>query len=213
MNDTRKERDTWSVRFNHLKKFKQGDYIAVPLTILGTYNFYDLHNDAEMMDEGVFPFTLTDSSDINEEEKMDYLLILQNLGNNKFLELISGSVITSQNPNFGEEFAPTYPKNAEEFQQLFDFVRDNPLCINGNISCIEDYIFDVDDEVKMFYAQTSLKNQDYIRSTLDELKEEARERLDNELKSIVVPSAQEEAEIEDVLVDANNFISSHSRRI
>lgn len=200
-------------RFNRAESFKQGDYIAVPLSILGTYELCDLHSYMWRMEEEVFPFTFIISSDIDEEVKKDYILILQKLGDNKFLELISGSVITCDNSLFGKGFATTYTKNAEEFQQQFDFVRNNPLCINENISNYYAYLFDVDDDLKTFYAQTSLKNQDYIKNTLDGLKEEASKRLDNELKSIIVPSTQEEAEIEDALVDTNNFINSHSRRI
>ena len=178
---------------------EQGALIGFPLSELLVTTINDKFSSLHKGYEG-YPYAFgQEKADVCIPH--DYILILQYLGDAKFLELISGKVIINNGITIKDLYNDTY--NLEAFQRELDYYYKFPI----DCSSIEEYGLPVSDDLKVQYANTSLNNQEYIEDILEKLELEGRITIDDELGKMAA-SSQDEAES---LLKAEEFIKRRIR--
>ena len=201
-------KDEWSNNFGNVNEIKKGDYIGFPLSEIKMGYIYDVRDEYEEK-EDEYPYMIDPKS--YKEKIEDKLLILQYLGNSEFLELISGHTIIC----WGSDLIPPHEilqpsKSAIDFQtQTIDFLK-KPLMLFA----LEDYAFPLSNELKILYANTTLKKQDSITSILDDMSKKSKESIIEGLKEIAAKDQDKALENhENEIFSVDRFIESHSRKL
>ncbi len=198
--------EVWDLKYsgNHVferlldEKLNPGDYVGFPLEYVRTCGL-------SFADDGLGIVSCE-----NRPQDNNYILILQYLGNYQFLELISGKILMGDSNSSemfcGEDEIDTF-RNMEEFEKSLNVFTEHPLKVEVAPSGYNDAVsYKVDGELKFVYATTTLKNQQYIISTLDEMEKLSRDQMKQDVQAL-------KSSDEFNALSVNDFIESHSHRL
>lgn len=204
-------KDEWRKKLGVSEYIKKGDYIGFPLSEIKIGRIEDMRD--SYGDNGdYYPYEIVPDY-YKEKQDEDMILILQYLGNAEFLELVSGRTIlcwdSDSIPEYEHKiFSPS--KSALEFAEQIKYFRENPLMLYN----LEEYAFSLSDELKVLYANTTLKNQSALISKLDDMAEESKERITEGIREMATKDHEHALQNnENEIFDVDRFIESHGRKI